>query len=108
MPYTVVVSYFLLCNVFFLFREEFRPVATRGSILYFVITELSLVNCMYSVSLAMFLILFNQSIDRAAHSDMTAGRIRNIIEFATFHLYKFIQRGMSHPFRDVLVLSSHS
>ena len=39
-------------------REQYRPAATRGSILYFVIADLASISAMYQFSLKYFMNLF--------------------------------------------------
>lgn len=64
-------------------REEFRAVAARGSILYFLIVEMSNVNVMYQNSLKQFLILFDNSINKSEKSTDTMERITIILEYLT-------------------------
>ncbi len=44
-------------------REQYRPVAIRGSALYFCIIDMSLISWMYNSSLEQYLRLFDESID---------------------------------------------
>jgi len=75
-------------------REQFRPVATRGSVLYFAIVEMSLVNCMYQTSLEQFVGLFMRSMDEAEKAALASKRVENIIETMTYITYRYINRGL--------------
>lgn len=67
-------------------REEFRAVAARGSILYFLIVEMSNVNVMYQNSLKQFLNLFDNSILKSTKSTDTEERIDIILKFLTYEV----------------------
>lgn len=75
-------------------REQFRPVATRGSVLYFAIVEMSGVNCMYQTSLTQFLGLFMDSMDKAEKATLSSKRVNNIIQEMTLIVYRYINRGL--------------
>ena len=75
-------------------RETYRPVATRGSLLYFGIVEMSMVNWMYNTSLNQFLQRFDESIDTAERASTPQERVRNITNKLTYIVYRYINRGL--------------
>jgi dynein heavy chain len=60
-------------------RQQYKPVATRGSILYFVIADLSLIDPMYQFSLNYFSRLFNIVIENSPKSSVIESRIMILI-----------------------------
>ena len=49
-------------------RESYRSIARRGSVLYFVIADLALIDPMYQYSLEFFSRLFNRRLDKSKKS----------------------------------------
>jgi hypothetical protein len=56
-------------------REEYRPVATRASVLFFCISDLAAVDPMYQYSLAWFITLFLRAIAEADKAEEVAARL---------------------------------
>jgi len=75
-------------------RELFRPVAARGSVLYFCIVEMTLVNWMYNTSLQQFLGLFDYAIDCSPKAQLVKDRVCNITSWLTRRVYRYINRGL--------------
>jgi dynein heavy chain len=75
-------------------REQYRPVATRGSVVYFVIVACSAINCMYQTSLAQFLGWFDQSMIDAEKANLVTKRVEILMDHLTFAIYIHINRGL--------------
>jgi len=75
-------------------RENFRPVAARGAVLYFCVVEMTAVNWMYNTSLQQFLDLFDYGIDFSPKAQLPKERVNNIIIWMNRKVYRYINRGL--------------
>jgi dynein heavy chain len=84
-------------------REQFRPVATRGSIMYFNMVDMCAVvnpitgqksGWMYNCSLMQFLEQFDISVRNSEKAQPTAKRVDKIIAFLTYQVYRYTNRGL--------------
>merc|ERR1719197_1586483 len=84
-------------------REQFRPVATRGSIMYFNMTDMTLVanpitlqpsGWMYNCSLLQFMEQFDVSIIRSEKCQPTSKRVEKIVDYLTYQVYRYMNRGL--------------
>ncbi|XP_021113285.1 dynein heavy chain 10, axonemal isoform X2 [Heterocephalus glaber] len=70
-------------------RDGYRPAARRGAILFFVLSEMALVNSMYQYSLIAFLEVFGLSLKKSLPDSILTKRLRNITDTLTFNIYNY-------------------
>ncbi|KAJ3321819.1 Dynein heavy chain 6, axonemal [Boothiomyces sp. JEL0866] len=75
-------------------RERYRPVAIRGSVLYFVMADLAEMDPMYHFSLKYFKNLFVNTIKESEPSDVLPVRIRTLCKNITFDTFTNVSRGL--------------
>ncbi|KAF6103026.1 dynein axonemal heavy chain 6 [Phyllostomus discolor] len=75
-------------------REKYRPIATRGSVMYFVIASLSEIDPMYQYSLKYFKQLFNTTIETSAKADDLKQRMEILLEQTLLTAYVNVARGL--------------
>merc|ERR1719424_226768 len=84
-------------------REQYRPVATRGSVMYFCMTDMTLVSnpvtmqpsgWMYNCSLLQFMLQFELSVKDSVKCQPTSKRVDVIIDYLTYKVYRYMNRGL--------------
>ena len=75
-------------------REIYRPVASEGAMLYFLLTKLCAIEHMYQYSLDSFVSYFFKSIDKAVQSDNQALRVQILRSSLRLVMYTMVSRGL--------------
>uniref|UniRef100_A0AAV2KWR9 AAA+ ATPase domain-containing protein n=1 Tax=Knipowitschia caucasica TaxID=637954 RepID=A0AAV2KWR9_KNICA len=84
-------------------RDGYRPAAKRGAILFFVLTDMALVNSMYQYSLASYLEIFDFSLRKSLVDSVLEERLKNIMDALTYNVYNYGCTGLFE--RDKLLFS---
>jgi dynein heavy chain len=75
-------------------RNQYRSVAIRGSILYFVIADLAGIDPMYQYSLGYIKRLFNKAIEISKKSNVLEERLDILIDNITRMIFTNVSRGL--------------
>ncbi|KAG5459929.1 MAG: ATP-binding dynein motor region D5-domain-containing protein, partial [Olpidium bornovanus] len=75
-------------------RDAYRPAAKCGAVLFFVLSELAVINPMYEYSLSAFLEVFNQSLARSKPDPILSKRLPKIIDTLKYAVYNYACTGL--------------
>lgn len=70
-------------------RDEYRPVAKHGAILFFVLSDMAGVSSMYQYSLSAYMGVFAYSLWKAVPDTILSKRLRNIINTLSKNVYDY-------------------
>ena len=75
-------------------RDAYRPLAERGSRMYFLIAELATINHMYQFSLAVFVKLFQLTLNKRSPTDNVRSRIAVLAKTLVGHVFGHVARAL--------------
>jgi len=75
-------------------REIYRPVASEGAMLYFLLTKLCAIEHMYQYSLDSFVNYFYKAIARSVPAEKLLDRVANLRSMLRITMYTMVSRGL--------------
>ncbi|KAF6775711.1 hypothetical protein AHF37_04900 [Paragonimus kellicotti] len=84
-------------------REEYRTIAVRGSVMFFLLSDLATVNKMYQYGLPQFIKLFDDSLIQSERTSSIQRRIARILTYMTVSVWQFATRSLFK--RDRLIFT---
>ena len=91
-------------------RELYRPAAAEGSMLFFLIIQLCVVEHMYQYSLDAFVTFLYKAIDKAPTDDNTEVRCSHLVTTIRMVIFRMVNRGLGIQFLqydDDITCESH-
>jgi dynein heavy chain, axonemal len=83
-------------------RNEYKMVASEGSWLYFLLTQLQIISHMYQYSLDAFLFFFLKAMKLAVLSDNTIERVENLRQSIRITIFRWTNRGLFERHKQIL------
>ncbi|KAL1498812.1 hypothetical protein AB1Y20_014117 [Prymnesium parvum] len=85
-------------------RETYRPIATRGSLIYFLLDQLHIIDHMYQYSLSAFNFIFDKSLVHAEPAEALAARCSSLLSSVTYTCFAYVMRGLFERHRLIFSL----